>query len=236
MDNCLDLLLTNIVDRATNIEITSSDKVGVLSYHDAITFNLDFSSRIPNDNRQIKFNFERADFMGLRKALQDDPSENYLDEDSIIKDDWAAWKSVLFSKLNCYIPKLKLRKFVTSPWMDGEVNHAIRKKNSLFKKAKQKVNDCLWERFREKRKEVKYLTRSKRMAFLQGISDSRFSDPKRFWGYFNRLTKRSSIPEAVELNALSYFDSKHKASAFNTYFSSVFNTYTSIPTSLPTSP
>ena len=175
MDNCLDLLLTNIVDRVTNIEVTSSD-----SDHDAMTFNLDFSSRIPNNNRQIKFNFKRADFTGLRKALQGDPLENYLDENNTIEDDWAAWKSVLFSKINCYIPKLKPRKFVTPPWIDGEVNHAIRKKNSLFKKAKQKDNDCLWERFREKRREVKYLIRSKRMAFLQGVSNSCFSEPKRF--------------------------------------------------------
>ena len=129
--------------RVTNIEVKSRDKVGVLSDHDAITFNLDFSSRIPNDNRQIKFNFKRADFTGLRKALLDDPFENYLNEDNTIEDDWAAWKSVLFSEINCYIPKLKPRKFVTPLWIDGEVNHAIRKKNSLLTKAKQKDNDCL---------------------------------------------------------------------------------------------
>ena len=40
MDNCLGLLLTNIVDRVTNIEVISSDSV--LSDHDAMTFNLDF--------------------------------------------------------------------------------------------------------------------------------------------------------------------------------------------------
>ena len=34
------------------------------------------------------------------------------------------------------------------------------------------------------------------MAFLQGISDLCFFDPKR---YFNRLTKRPSILEAFEL-------------------------------------
>ena len=183
MDNCLDLLLTKIVDRVTDIEVTSSNKVAVLSDHDAMAFNLDFSCRIPSDNRQIKFNFKRTDFTGLRKALQDDPLENYLDENNTIEDDCAAWKSALFSKINCYIPKLKPRKFVTPPWIDGEVNHAIRKKNSLFKKAKQKDNDCLWERFREKRREVKYLITDKiqaYMAFLQGISDSCFSDPKRF--------------------------------------------------------
>ena len=35
-DNCLDLLLTNIVDCVTNIAVTSSDEVGVPSDHDVI--------------------------------------------------------------------------------------------------------------------------------------------------------------------------------------------------------
>ena len=87
-----------------------------------------------------------------------------------------------------------------------------------------------------KNAEVKHLIRFKRTTFFQEISDSCFSDPKRFWGYFNRLTKRSTIPEAVELNGLSYTNSEDKATAFNTYFSSVFNTDTSIPDNLPTSP
>ena len=235
-DNCLDLLLTNIVDCVTNIAVTSSDEAGVPSDHDVITFDLSFSSRIPNDNQQIKFNFKRADFAGLRKALHEDPLENYLDEHNTIEDDWLAWKSALFSKINHYIPKLKPHKFVTPPWIDGEVRHAIKKKNSLLKKAKQKDNNDIWEKFREKRKEVKYLIRSKRTTFLQEISDSCFSHPNRFGGYFNRLTKRSTIPDTVELNGSSYTNSEDKATAFNTYFSSVFNTDTSIPGNLPTSP
>ena len=212
-DNCLDLLLTNIVDCVTNIAVTSSHEAGVPSDHDVITFDLTFSSRIPNDNRQIKFNFKRADFAGLRKALHEDPLENYLDEDNTIEDDWLTWKSALFSKINHYIPKLKPHKFVTPPWIDGEVRHAIKKKNSLLKKAKQKDNNDIWEKFREKRKEVKYLIRSKRTTFLQEISDSCFSNTNRFWGYFNRLTKRSTIPDTVELNGSSYTNSEDKATA-----------------------
>ena len=42
MDNCLDLLLTNIVYRVTNIAVTSSDEAGVLPDHDVITFDLNF--------------------------------------------------------------------------------------------------------------------------------------------------------------------------------------------------
>ena len=184
-----------------------------------------YSQRQPTNEIQL----QEGCFAGLRKALHEDPLENYLDEDNTIEDDWLAWRSALFSKINHYIPKLKPREFVTPPWMDGEVRHAIKKKNSLLKKATQKDNNDIWEKFREKRKEVKYLIRSKRTTFLQ-------KDPKRFGGYFNRLTKRSTFPEAVELTGSSYTNSKDKATAFNTYFSSVFNTDTSIPDNLPTSP
>ena len=116
----------------------------------------------------------------------------------------------------------------------GETCH--KEKELTVEKAKQKDNNDIWEKFREKRKEVKYLIRSKRTTFLQEISDSCFSDPNRFWGYFNRLTKRSTIPDTVELNSSSYTNSEDKATAFNTYFSSVLNTDTSIPGNLPTSP
>ena len=51
-----------------------------------------------------------------------------------------------------------------------------------------------------------------------------------------RLTKGSTIPDTVELNGSSCTNSEDKATAFNTYFSSVFNIDTSIPGNLPTSP
>ena len=83
------------------------------------------------------FNFKKADFEGLRTALRNDPPENYLDNDSNINDDWSSWKIFLFDKLGTFIPKRITRKFVSPPWIDGEVTHAIRKKNTLHKRAKQ---------------------------------------------------------------------------------------------------
>ena len=125
---------------------------------------------------------------------------------------------------------------LSPPWIDGEVTHAIRKKNTLHKRAKQKGNVVTWERFREKRRKVKYLIRSKRMAYLKSISNSHSSDPNRFWSYFNRLTRHSNIPESVELNGSTCSDTITKADAFNTYFTSVFNNDTSTPSGPPTSP
>ena len=74
------------------------------------------------------------------------------------------------------------------------------------------------------------------MAYLKSISNSRSSDPNRFWSYFNRLTRHSNIPESVELNGSTYSDTITKADAFNTYFTSVFNNDTSIPSGPPSSP
>jgi hypothetical protein len=63
-------------------------------------------------------------------ALRNDPLENYLDTDNDVEHNWTSWKTQLFSKLNAFIPKRKPRKFITPPWIDGEVTHALRQNNS----------------------------------------------------------------------------------------------------------
>ena len=177
LNSCLDLLLSTIVERIINIQISDSEDFGVPSDHKAITFEVNLSIRTLNKNQQEMFNFKKADFEGLRTALRNDSPENYLDNDSNINDDWSSWKTFLFDKLGSFIPKCITRKFISPPWIDGEVTHVIRKKNRLHKRAKQKGSVVTWERFRKKRREVKYLIRSKRMAYLKSISNSCSSDP-----------------------------------------------------------
>ena len=79
------------------------------------------------------------------------------------------------------VPIPKPRKFVIPPWIDGEALHAIKKKQSLRKRALQKDSPSLWEKYRQLRKDVKYLIRSKRITYLKDISDICFSQPGRFW-------------------------------------------------------
>ena len=71
-------------------------------------------------------------------------------------------------------------------------------------------------------RKVKYLTRSKHIAFLKNISDLCFSRPYGFWSYFNRLTRRSNIPETVKLNRCSHLGSK--ADMYLTHISPLFST------------
>lgn len=80
------------------------------------------------------------------------------------------------------------------------------------------------------------MIRSKRTAYMKGISDNSFSQPKRFWSFFNRLTNRPSIPDLVTINDAEFTSPDSKAEAFNTYFASVFNTDTALPIHINTAP
>lgn len=71
---------------------------------------------------------------------------------------------------------------------------------------------------------------------MKGISDNSFSQPKRFWSFFNRLTNRPSIPDLVTINDAEFTSPDSKAEAFNTYFDSVFNTDTALPTDINMAP
>ena len=121
LNNCLDLLLSTIVERIINIEISDSEEVGVPTDHKAITFDVNLTTRDPNRNQHEIFNFKKAEFQEIRTALRNDPLENYLGNDSNVDDDWTSWKTVLFDKLVTFIPKRTTRKYVTTTWIDGEL-------------------------------------------------------------------------------------------------------------------
>ena len=181
--------------------------------------------------------FQLADFDGLRSALSENPLSSVICPDNDdIEGNWVAWKTAFSKHIEMFIPIRKLRKFVTPPWIDGEALHAIKKKQSLRKRALQKDSPSLWEKYRQLRKDVKFLIRSKHIVYLKDILDSCFSQPGRFWGYFNRLTKRSPVPDTVELNGSSYSTADSKTAVFSSYFSSVFNTDRALPDDLPSTP
>lgn len=223
-ENYLDLLITSIVEGVSNINVSNCEGVAVSSDHKAVTFDLHFACRYHNIINRLSFNLNKADFVGLRFAFANDPLENLLSASSDdIKGDWETWKSAFLHKLEEFIPKRKPRNFIVPPWIDGEALHAIRKKNTLRKKALNKDSSTLWEKFRQLRKEVKYLIRSKHLSYLKDIADNCYSQPKRFWNYFNKLSKQSSIPNIVTLGDSSFSSADAKAEAFNKYFMSVFN-------------
>ena len=128
LNNCLHLLLSSIVGRIINIEISDSKEVGVSSDHKVITFDVNVAIRSLNRNPLEIFKYKKADFEGLRTALRYNPPAIYFENDNHINEDWTIWKTSLSDKLGTFVPKRVSRKYVMPPWIDGEVHvsHYIR--------------------------------------------------------------------------------------------------------------
>ena len=242
-NNTLDLLLSSVVEGVANIQLTDSEGVALCSDHKAIIFDLQMKYKTKTNNSQPTYNFKKANFNGLREKLRESPLLATYDDDHLNVNDtnidviWSEWLNDFLCKVDTFIPKRKPRKFVAPPWIDGEVTHAIRKKNSVRKKALRKNNDSLWEKYRQLRRDVKYLVRSKRTDYMKVISDNSLSQPKRFWSFFNRLSNRPTIPDTVTAADDSTFTSPEaKAEAFNTYFASVFNPLEALPANINDDP
>lgn len=237
-NNTLDLLLSSFVEGVTNIHLTDSEGVALCSDHKALTFDLQIKYKSKTNNNQQAYNFKKANFNELREKLRASPLPTSYDYDHInettIDVIWTEWLNEFLSKVDLCIPKRKPRKFVPPPWIDGEVTHAIRKKNSARKKALCKNSETLWEKYRQHRREVKYLVRSKRTAYMKNISDNAFSHPKRFWSFFNRLSNRPSIPDTITDGDSTFTSPESKAEAFNNYFASVFNPLDNLPANIDT--
>ena len=108
-----------------------NDGVALSSDHKALTFDLHANYKFLSYNRQLTYNFKKADFNGLRSRLCESPLPDEFSDDQIvdINSIWSYWKNALSANVDAIIPERKLKKFLSPPWTDGEAIHAIRKKN-----------------------------------------------------------------------------------------------------------
>ena len=121
------------------------------------------------------------------------------------------------------IPKSKLKRANSPPWIDGEIIHAIHKRNTLRRKAAKENNANLWEKFKQLRRDTKYLIRAKFNTYVQKLTTPESGNNKsRIWSFFKSKTNKGSLPELVEHNGVTFSTPLNKAEAFNSFFASTF--------------
>ena len=127
-NNTLDLLLSSFVEGVANVQLSDSDGVALSSDHKAVTFDLHTSYKFLSYNRQLTYNFKKADFNGLRSKLRESPlPDEFSDDQTIdINSIWSYWKNALSGDVDAFILKRKPKKILSPPWIDGEAIHAIR--------------------------------------------------------------------------------------------------------------
>ena len=73
----------------------------------------------------------------LKNSLSSDELKNLVDSEPDINKALSLWYTYVQCKVDKYVPKIKLRKHNSAPWIDGDVIHLSNKKETARKLAKR---------------------------------------------------------------------------------------------------
>ena len=237
-NNILDLVITNMPDLVSLTRILPSEETSVFTDHHAITFDFSAFLKQPRRSTRTVYNYARGNVDGLCAALQETDLSSTISESSDnINVDWKQWKETFLSTVSEFVPKTKIRGQNPLPWINGNILHQIKKKESIRRKLRANPSAHLLEKYKKMRSEVKRLLRESRENFFSSINDSFANNPKRFWSVMKHKSKTCSIPDCISMPAPSssadqvYPSSSARliaanpgeiAEMFNSYFASVF--------------
>ena len=239
----LDLLITSVPDHVHLTEILSPEPSSVFTDHHAISFDFNALIKAPRKSVRTIYDYAKGDWEGLSRALSEiDLSSTISDSAGNIDTDWQCWKDMFLTTVSHYIPVKKLKGRNPLPWIDSNILHKIKTKDSIRRKLKVAPTSYLKGKYKNMRTEVKKLLRESRENYFCSIDNNFKDNPKRFWSVLKQKSKSCSVPDHISMPSRSSQNVAHSgfcsrltattpteiATFFNTYFSSVFTSETSL--------
>ena len=220
--NCLDLVLTNHSSIVKNLKILAP--IGN-SDHNSMSFDIEINIQNSENNKE-KYNFKKGNYNKFRQLLTNiDWDLEFRDKNCL--EMWEKFKENLEILQDECIPKVTSRSKNSKPkpnWWDTEISNLIKEKNEANSKLIRngyQVNDL--ENFRSIREKVKNTIRKKSMQ--EDIMIGREKNSKKL---FTKYKVKSKIKEQINFIKKGdqvYTGDKNIADGFNSFFSSIFNTY-----------
>ena len=204
----IDLLFSNEDSLVHNCEtvppLSTSDHYGVVA-----AINKKFGKQKIKSNGRRIWRYTYADWDGACEAIDN------FDWDSILSDDIDVacenWLKQFMSIMEQFIPNSFLKSRHNLPWLTKPLMRSIRKKNSLFKRAKSTGN---FRKYRIHRNRTLAELRVAKRAYFQKLNPK---DPKSFWRAIKFLAKKpQSIPTLVQDTTVATTDSD-KANLLNSF-------------------
>ena len=215
-ENFLDLAISSGGTAVSNVreKLFDSDHLVVDTY-----IFLDIGV-IPRPSRSKAYNYKRADFAALRRALRSVPWDvlEQTDVDSAVD----LFYDFTFNIVNDYVPMVNLRqKF--PPWFDGSVRQLLRIKeraHTLKKANPSPENVALHARARS---EFKAQADKSYQNYLLGLTRDFRQNSKRFWTFVKSLKSSTRVSPALEYNGRVIRDDVERANSFNECFVKKFS-------------
>ena len=201
-NNILDLVITNAPDHISLQDILSPGESALLTDHHPISFDFTAFLKAPRKFVRNVYDYAKGDFEGLCGALRARSSYSTIsDSGEDIDTDWERWKKIFVTAVSNFIPHKKHKGRNPLPWIDGNILHRIKKKESIRRKRKKDPSGSLQRKYKFMRFEVKKLLRESREKFFQSVNNSFKVNPKRFWSVLTHKNKSCSIPNQISVLA-----------------------------------
>ena len=117
-----------------------------------------------------------------------------------------------------YIPRKVLPPRRNLPWLNKGIIQSIRRKNNLFKRAKNSPKDK--SRYKRARNRVISQLRNAKRDYFHKLNHS---NPKQFWKSVKILNKKNSSIPVLSQDSNMYSTDQEKADALNLFFVKNFN-------------
>ena len=193
----LDLVITSDPDIFSGIEAHSLASVNFPTDHHILDFCLNVRLRRLKIPRPFVYNFKHVDFNVLRNEIRQ--SELLASSPDLDNSDnaWHRWKKSLLDIVNNHVPKTKARDSDSPPWIDSDVKHLLKKKETARRRAASSHNTSDRAKYVELRRASKRLIETKHREYMETLGQSIQDNPKRFWGHFRAMSKTNSVPSTV---------------------------------------
>ena len=222
--NILDLVLTNSDDRVINTSVIPNQHLMQSDYF-IITFQITRSTLPqppPTTNQKYVFDFPKADYEGLCSFLLDADFSTCLQSEDV-EFVWSSLKNMIYTGMNLFIPKVRLRRYQYPRWFTPELRHlckcacTLRKRISKHPTSNQTDKLSLFEdTLRNKMSTAKSSFETNLIRSFAGKQNCKIYD------YIKSLSKSCPIPSSVRLGSSIVTSDLDRASLFNQFFHSVF--------------
>ena len=180
-ENLLNLLITNKPGL-----IKSSHSVPVISDHCAVVTELDIDPPYHRTKLRPVRQFKNANWEAIRQQIRscwtsfskNSPSRSVIEN-------WLKLKSILNQCLDKFIPTKMTSPRENQPWLSKSLLAFIRKKTSLYSKAKRRNKADLWAKYKLCKRQTQRAIRSAKWSFLKNkFSESpEQKNSKALWPY-----------------------------------------------------
>ena len=212
--------LNLVVSRGGAVDSEVRDKIFDAD-HEAVEtrFIVDVGAA-PRTTRTRVYDYERADFAGLRRALRLLPWNmlNNLD----VNDALSMFYDLAFAAINEYVPMIELRRKFP-PWYDRHVRDLLKEKERAQKRKKANLTEANIQAHSAARADFKRQANHSYRSYLLGLIHEFKDNPKRYWSFVKSLKSCTSMSAVLEWRGRVVTEVVARANTFNACFSQKFS-------------